>query len=87
MWRDASKAPEAADAMKVTPQDLVEMEICDEIIKEPLGGAHREFKATVSTLKKSIIKEINILKKSDPSTFLDQRIVRYEKMGKVLEQE
>ena len=87
LWRDASKAPEAADAMKVTPQDLVEMEICDEIIKEPLGGAHREFKATVSTLKKSIIKEINILKKSDPSTFLDQRIVRYEKMGKVLEQE
>ncbi|MEC7980597.1 MAG: acetyl-CoA carboxylase carboxyltransferase subunit alpha [Candidatus Neomarinimicrobiota bacterium] len=85
LWRDASKAPEAADAMKVTPEDLIKMEICDEIIKEPLGGAHREFEATAVSLKKTILEEINILKKADFSTFLDQRIKRYEKMGRISE--
>ena len=83
LWRDAAKAPEAADAMKVTPEDLVGMGICDEIIKEPLGGAHREFKKTVTTLKTSILLEIKKLKSIDPENFLDQRISRYEKMGKI----
>ena len=54
LWRDAAKAPEAADAMKVTPEDLFEMEICDEIINEPLGGAHREFEQTAFSLKSSV---------------------------------
>ena len=83
LWRDAAKAPEAADAMKVTPEDLVKMEICDEIIKEPIGGAHREFDKTVETLKVSILEEIGRFKSVDPENFLDQRIARYEKMGKV----
>ena len=83
LWRDASKAPEAADAMKVTPEDLVEMGICDEIIKEPMGGAHREFEKTVNTLKTSILLEIKKLESIDPKDFLDQRISRYEKMGKI----
>lgn len=83
LWRDASKAPEAADAMKVTPEDLVEMGICDEIIKEPAGGAHREFEKTVNTLKTSILLEIKKLESIDPEDFLDQRISRYEKMGKI----
>ena len=83
LWRDASKAPEAADAMKVTPEDLVEMGICDEIIKEPVGGAHREFEKTVNTLKTSILIEIKKLESIDPEDFLDQRISRYEKMGKI----
>jgi acetyl-CoA carboxylase carboxyl transferase subunit alpha len=83
LWRDAAKAPEAADAMKVTPEDLVEMGICDEIIKEPVGGAHREFEKTVNTLKTSILLEIKKLESIDPEDFLDQRISRYEKMGKI----
>ena len=83
LWRDAAKAPEAADAMKVTPEDLVEMGICDEIIKEPVGGAHREFDKTVSLLKSSLVSEIKKLKSIDSDDFLDQRISRYEKMGKI----
>ena len=83
LWRDAAKAPEAADAMKVTPEDLVEMGICDEIIKEPVGGAHREFDKTASLLKSSILAEIKKLQSVDPNDFLDQRISRYEKMGKI----
>ena len=83
LWRDAAKAPEAADAMKVTPEDLVEMGICDEIIKEPIGGAHREFDKTASLLKSSILAEIKKFQSVDPNDFLDQRISRYEKMGKI----
>ena len=83
LWRDAAKAPEAADAMKVTPEDLVEMGICDEIIKEPIGGAHREFDKTASLLKSSILSEIKKFQSVDPNNFLDQRISRYEKMGKI----
>ena len=83
LWRDAAKAPEAADAMKVTPEDLVEMGICDEIIKEPIGGAHREFDKTAKLLKSSILAEIKKLKSVDSDDFLDQRISRYEKMGKI----
>ena len=86
LWRDAAKAPEAADAMKVTPEDLFEMEICDEIINEPLGGAHREFEQTAFSLKSSVLDKIEILNSVDPKTFLDQRIKRYEKMGKISEE-
>ena len=52
LWRDASKAPEAAVAMKVTPEDLIKMEICDEIIKEPLEGLI-EVRNSNSFLKKN----------------------------------
>ena len=71
--------------MKVTPEDLDKLEICDEIIKEPVGGAHREFNKTVKSSKDSILSEIDKLKSVDPEGFLDQRIARYEKMGKISE--
>ena len=81
LWRDAAKAPDAADAMKVTPDDLMNMGICDRIVEEPLGGAHREFDKMAEILKRVILEEIDSLKDVDPSTFLDRRIDRYEKMG------
>ena len=81
LWRDASKAEDAADAMKVTPKDLLDMGICDRIIEEPLGGAHRNFEEVAITLKNTLIEELELLKKIDSSSFLDQRIERYEKIG------
>ena len=81
LWRDAAKAPDAADAMKVTPDDLMNMGICDRIVEEPLGGAHREFDKMAEILKRVILEEIDSLKDVDPSTFLDRRIDRYQKMG------
>tara|TARA_Y100000590_G_scaffold28122_4_gene31547 strand:+ start:1098 stop:2051 length:954 start_codon:yes stop_codon:yes gene_type:complete len=81
LWRDAAKAPDAADAMKVTPDDLMNMGICDRIVEEPLGGAHREFDKMAEILKRVILEEIDSLKDVDSSTFLDRRIDRYEKMG------
>lgn len=81
LWRDASLAPKAADAMKVTPNDLLEMGICDEVIKEPLGGAHRNPKETAAILKSIIIKYLKELLTIDPDAFLENRIKRYDQMG------
>ena len=81
LWRDAALASDAADAMKVTPQDLLEMGICDRIIAEPLGGAHRKPDKMVESLKSVILEELNKLLQTDPDAFLDQRISRYDAMG------
>ena len=81
LWRDAALASNAADAMKVTPKDLLEMGICDRIIAEPLGGAHRKPDKMVESLKSVILEELNALMQTDPDAFLDQRISRYDAMG------
>ena len=81
LWRDASKAPDAADAMKVAPEDLMNMGICDRIIEEPLGGAHRDFNIMAAKLKQVLLEELASFKDVDPDSFLEQRIKRYEKMG------
>ena len=81
LWRDASKAPDAADAMKVAPEDLMKMGICDRIIEEPLGGAHRDFNIIAAKLKQVLLEELDSFKDVDPDSFLEQRIERYEKMG------
>ena len=81
LWRDASKAPDAADAMKVAPEDLMNMGICDRIIEEPLGGAHRDFNIMAAKLKQVLLEELTSFKDVDPDSFLEQRIKRYEKMG------
>ena len=81
LWRDASKAPEAAESMKVSAQDLVEMGICDRIINEPLGGAHRNPEQAAQLLKKTILTEIDNFKDIDGNSFLESRIERYNQMG------
>lgn len=81
LWRDASLAPKAADAMKVVPNDLLELGICDEVIKEPLGGAHRNPDEIADILKNAILKHIKELKTIDPDSFLENRIHRYDRMG------
>ena len=81
LWRDSAKAPDAADAMKVAPDDLMNMGICDRIVEEPLGGAHRNFDEMAKTLKKVLLGELENLKDIEPDTFLERRIARYEKMG------
>ena len=81
LWRDAAKAPEAADAMKVMPEDLKKMGICDQIIKEPLGGAHRDFEKIAEKVKNTILQEIKVFQESKIDDFLEKRINRYNKMG------
>jgi len=82
LWHDAKRAPDAADAMKVTPDDLKEIGICDRIVEEPVGGAHREPDTMTTILKNVILEELNLIKKDNKdASFLESRIQRYEKMG------
>lgn len=81
LYRDAKKAEEAAEALKPTPKDLVEMGICDRIITEPNGGAHRDFEASANELKTALLEELDQLSKIEPDDFLDNRIQKYDKLG------
>jgi acetyl-CoA carboxylase carboxyl transferase subunit alpha len=81
LWKDSSKAPEAAEALKLTPKDLMEHDICNMIIHEPIGGAHRHFDETILIVKKAIIEEIDSFKKDASISYLDSRVARYDKLG------
>ncbi|MFQ6675971.1 MAG: acetyl-CoA carboxylase carboxyltransferase subunit alpha [Fidelibacterota bacterium] len=81
LWRDAGKAEQAADAMKVTAQDLYDMGICDRIVKEPLGGAHRDYDAVARDLKGVILEELDELEKLPGDELLERRLAKYERIG------
>ncbi len=81
LWKDSTKAPEAAESLKLTPKDLMEHNICNMIVYEPSGGAHRHFDKTAYKLKKVLLEELNDLKKKINKNFLDNRIKRYDKLG------
>ena len=82
LLHDAKWAPDAAVAMKLTPADLKEIGICDRIVDEPIGGAHREPDTMTTILKDVILEELNFIEKDNQDcTFLESRIQRYEKMG------
>ena len=66
LWRDASKANEAAKALKLTATDMKRLNIIDEIIQEPLGGAHRDIDKTLKLLGDSIDLKLNELLKLNP---------------------
>ena len=61
LFRDAKRAEDAAEALKPTPQDLLEIGICDRIIEEPNGGAHRDFEASAESLRGVLNEELNTL--------------------------
>ncbi len=81
LWRDAANANLAAEAMRVTAQDLLEMEILDEIINEPPGGAHRDADEAAVILKKTILKELDQLENIPKDELIENRIQKFSKMG------
>ena len=81
LFRDATKAEEAAEALKVIPNDLIKMGICDKIIEEPNGGAHRDIESSSQNLKSAILSELKELEPVDPLSFIDLRIQKYDKLG------
>ena len=81
IWREAEKAPEAAKAMKVSSKDLKKINIIDEIITEPLGGAHRDYDLIAENIKSSLIKNLSILNKLSLDDLLDRRYKRILEIG------
>jgi acetyl-CoA carboxylase carboxyl transferase subunit alpha len=81
LWKDNSQAPEAARVLKLTAQDLLHHNLIDEIIPEPLGGAHRDFVATAENLKKTVNKAIDELKEIPRKELPELRYQKFRKMG------
>ena len=81
LFRDAKRAEDAAEALKPTPVDLEKVGICERIIEEPNGGAHRDFESSASLLKSALIDELDKLSNVNPNEFLDNRINKYDALG------
>lgn len=81
LWRDASKAADAAKTMRITAQDLHEMAIVDEIIPEPEGGAHHTPEATVRLAGERLMHHIEHLSTLSMQVLLDQRYQKYRVIG------
>ena len=80
LWRDASKANEAAKALKLTAKDMKKLNIIDEIIQEPLGGAHRDYDKSLTLLGDSIELQLNELLKLEPQ---ELKIIKQNKYLKI----
>lgn len=83
LWDDPSKAADAAASLKMTAKDLFELRVIDEIVAEPLGGAHRDFQAVATRLAKSLSTQLSQLEESSLDDLVAQRAEKYRKMGVV----
>ncbi len=83
LWDDLSKAPDAAASLKMTARDLFELGVIDEVVAEPLGGAHRDFQAVTTRLAKSFSTHLSQLEESSLDELVAQRGEKYRKMGVV----
>jgi len=81
LWRDAAKAPEAAEALKPTSDDLIQLGVVDKVISEPEGGAHRNPAASAQLVKKEILAALKTLQTKPIEQLLQDRLNKYRNMG------
>ena len=81
LWRNWDHKEEAAEALKLTPEHMLEFGLIDEIVKEPLGGAHNDPEKMAKNLKTHISKQIKELMEINTEDLLSQRVHRYKSMG------
>lgn len=86
LWKHGKFADQAARALRFTSKDLLEFGIVDNIIPEPLGGAHRDHRAMANTLKQSLRKSVNALRRMSKKRLLEQRYQKFRKIGEFIEQ-
>ncbi len=82
LWRDATFAPDAAEALNLTAHALYKHDVIDEIIPEPALGAHTDYKKTASEVKKSIVRNLKTLANIPTGILLEKRFEKYSAMGK-----
>lgn len=85
LWKDRKYATEAAQALKLSAGDLIELGIIDEVISEPMGGAHHDHVGSANNLKKSVIKHIRALEKVSQEDLLEQRYQKFRAFGEYRE--
>ncbi len=81
LWKERSKAPDAAASLKLTAKDLFDLGIIDDIIKEPLGGAHRNPVETSQNIKKVLLESLTALEEVDKEELVKKRYSKFRKMG------
>jgi acetyl-CoA carboxylase carboxyl transferase subunit alpha len=85
LWKSGNQAPEAATALRLTAKDLLELGVVDEVIPEPLGGAHRNPEATAEAVKTCVLKHIRDLKSVPVEDLLRRRYEKHRRMGVFVE--
>lgn len=85
LWKDSSRAKEAAEIMKITAKDLKEYGIIDKVIKEPSGGAHKDVEKMAASIKNELIESFGILKKQSLEELIEKRYTKFRDMGKYIE--
>jgi acetyl-CoA carboxylase carboxyl transferase subunit alpha len=85
LWKDASKKEEAASALKLMPENLLELKVIDAIIPEPLGGAHHNPLKTYENVKQFILEQWQVLRLIPSSILLEQRYLKFRQMGQFIE--
>ncbi|MFY0623081.1 MAG: acetyl-CoA carboxylase carboxyltransferase subunit alpha [Pelagimonas sp.] len=81
LWKDATKMREAAEALRLTAQDLNKLGVCDRIISEPMGGAHRDTEATIASVKSTISAMLKDLSDKAPKALIQDRREKFLALG------
>ena len=85
LWKDRAAAPQAAEALKITANDLHELGLVDEVVPEPFGGAHNDHDAMADILRDKLITNLEVLQKMDPEQRLKERYQKYRRFGQFVE--
>ena len=86
LWKDGGKGKVAAESLKLTATDLYRLGVIDEIVKEPLGGAHRNPQKVTEDLRGAIERHLNDLEKMDLDDLLKLRYEKFRKMGSFIDE-
>ncbi len=86
LWKDASRAAEAAEVLRITANDLLAVNVIDEIIPEPLGGAHTAPEEMAKTMKERILENLNAIIDLDPDELVTKRYQKFRRLGRYLEE-
>lgn len=81
LWKHRKHAPEAAEALKLTARDLKELKLVDDVIPEPLGGAHQNHEAAIANLRKAVVHHLDELAKIKIDQLLEERYQKFRRMG------
>ena len=81
LWKDNSRSSEAAEALKLTADDLIKLGVIDDKIEEPMGGAHHDIGYTAQKIEEKIELSLNELEKLTPEKLLERRYQKFRKMG------
>ena len=83
IWKDGTRAAEAAEAMKITAKHLMELNVVDSVVKEPVGGAHKDHDEAAVLFKAALKEQLDELGKLSEEEILNQRYERFRSLGEI----